>query len=76
MGQPPDVYEAVEIGKLRAGDTVLIDGTLKTICRNDIKRGFCGVTLWGDSHRLGRDKITRVTFGAEIARQRQGLKPA
>jgi ribosomal protein L19 len=67
---PKDLHEKVHISTIRAGDTVMIDGQLKTVGKKDIRRNnFTGVTLWGDSHKLGRDPITRVIFGAEIARQ-------
>ena len=41
------------IDLIRPGDTVEIDGQLKTVCPNNIKRGFMGTTLWGDSYKLG-----------------------
>ena len=41
------------IDLIRPGDTVEIDGQLKTVCPNNIKRGFIGTTLWGDSYKLG-----------------------
>lgn len=47
---------------IRPGDTVLIDGQLKTISPSSIKRGFMGTTLWGDSFRLGTVPVQRVTF--------------
>jgi hypothetical protein len=54
--------EFVYITCINAGDTVLIDGIMKTVCKCDIKVGFMGRTLFGDSHRLGLDKIEKVTF--------------
>ena len=50
------------IDLIRPGDTVLIDGHLKTVCSNDLKRGFVGTTLWGDSYKLGTVPVQRVTF--------------
>lgn len=42
------------INMIRAGDTVLHNGKLRTVCNSDIKfRGFMGTTLFGDSYRLG-----------------------
>jgi len=65
-----DQYEQVSVDRIKAGDTVLIDGVHKTVCRKDLGHdGLLGPTLWGDSHRAGHDKITRITFGAEIARR-------
>ncbi|MBX8556999.1 hypothetical protein K5D56_25470 [Pseudomonas cichorii] len=49
-------YETVEshIDMIRAGNTVLHNGELRTVCKSDIKRGgFMGTTLFGDSYRLG-----------------------
>lgn len=66
-----DRHELVAVSDLRAGDTVLMAGVLKTVCRKDLGRDWLlGTTLWGDSRRAGRNLITRVTFGAEIERGR------
>lgn len=66
----PDLYEQVHVNDIRPGDTVVIDGTLKTVCQKDIRTGgFCGATLFGDSHRLGTAPVTRVIFSAELARR-------
>ncbi|MCG7628404.1 hypothetical protein MHM88_11355 [Epibacterium sp. MM17-32] len=71
MDLPPDKTEQVTLGHLRAGDTVLLAGVLRTVCKKDLGRDeLLGTTLWGDSHRAGRDTITRVTFGAQVARER------
>lgn len=65
-----DLHEEVSVGRIKAGDTVLIDGTLRTVCQKDLGRGdLLGPTLWGDSYRSGLDKVTRVTFGAELERR-------
>ena len=50
------------IDLIRSGDTVLVDGHLKTVCPNDLKRGFMGTTLWGDSYKLGTVPVQRATF--------------
>ena len=43
------------VSDIRAGDTVLIDGHLKTISKINIKRdSFMGTTLFGDSYNCGR----------------------
>ncbi|QFR55887.1 hypothetical protein JC221_241 [Yersinia phage JC221] len=48
---------------IRPGDTVIIDGVMKTVCRNNIKRDpFLGVTLFGDSFNMGRTQIKKVIF--------------
>ncbi|QNV69380.1 hypothetical protein F7661_28080 (plasmid) [Pseudomonas sp. CFA] len=49
-------YDTVNthINTVRAGDTVLHNGELRTVCNSDIKRrGFMGTTLFGDSYRSG-----------------------
>lgn len=48
------------ISEIRAGDTVMIDGQMRTVSNNDIRRGFLGVTLFGDSYRLGTVPVQRV----------------
>ena len=53
------------INLIHPGDTVLIDGHLKTVSPNDLKRGFVGTTLWGDSYKLGTVHVQRVTFGTK-----------
>ena len=51
------------IRDIRPGDTVIIDGVMKTVCRNNIKRDpFLGVTLFGDSFNMGRTQIKKVIF--------------
>jgi hypothetical protein len=48
----------INILDVRAGDTVVIGGELKTVCKKDIARSFAGVTLFGDSYRLGTLQVT------------------
>lgn len=65
-----DHHDDVSVSRIKAGDTVLIDGVHKTVCEKDLGwDDLLGATLWGDSYRAGLDKVTRVTFGAEIARR-------
>lgn len=66
-----DRFEKVTVDQLRAGDTVVIDGIHKTVCAKDLGRDeLLGATLWGDSYKSGHDTVTRVTYAAEIMRQR------
>ena len=44
---------ATHIDNIRAGSTVLHEGLVRTVCRGDIKSGFCGTSLFGDSYRMG-----------------------
>jgi len=50
----------VHITAIKPGDTVLHHGELRTVCRDDLKSGFMGVTLFGDSYVLGRVPVVRV----------------
>lgn len=54
------IREPVHIDTIRAGDTVEINGILKTVCPGDIKSGFMGTTLFGDSYRLGAVPVIKV----------------
>ena len=44
---------AIHISLIRNGDTIIHNGVLKTVCNKDIKSGFCGITIFGDSFRMG-----------------------
>ena len=60
------------ISLIRNGDTAEVDGSLKTVSRGDIKRGFMGITLWGDSYRLGTIPVQRaIVHAADIRAMRQ-----
>lgn len=50
------------IDLIHPGDTVEIDGQLKTVSPNNIKRGFMGTTLWGDSYKLGTTPVRRAVI--------------
>lgn len=51
------------ISDIRPGDTVIHNGVMRTVCRNNINRDpFLGVTLFGDSYNMGRNKIKKVIF--------------
>ncbi|AET42334.1 hypothetical protein DSS3P1_03 [Ruegeria phage DSS3-P1] len=66
----PDRFEKIHIDAVRPGDVVLIDGVARTVCLSDLRQSvFMGRTLFGDSFRLGRVPVVRVTPGAEIARR-------
>lgn len=62
--------EPCHIDEIRRGDTVLHNGQLVTVGKENLKRGgFMGTTLMGDSYRSGLDPVIRVTF------QTQGARP-
>ncbi len=49
-----------DINNIKAGDTVMIDGQLRTVGKNNIKYGgFMGTSLFGDSSKR---TITKVLF--------------
>lgn len=47
---------------IQIGDTILCkDGILRTVCRNNITNvGFMGLCLFGDSYRVGYEKVKKV----------------
>ena len=54
-------FDLVNVSEIVAGDTILhTDGMLRTVCKKDIKTGFMGVTLFGDSYRLGTILVKRI----------------
>lgn len=61
--------EQVHVALIRPGDSVLFDGKMRTVCPSNIHRDdFMGVTLWGDSFRLGTVPVLR----AVMTRQEEG----
>lgn len=53
----------VHISDIKYGDTVIHKGEMKTVGKKDIKHGgFEGSTLFGDSYKSGKDKVTLVLF--------------
>lgn len=53
----------VHISQIRVGDTVQVEGLLKTVGRSNLKfGGFCGTTLWGDSYRSGTLLVPRAVI--------------
>lgn len=49
------------IDQIKVGDVVEIDGVLKTVGKNNLKRGgFCGTTLWGDSYMGGHTLVRKA----------------
>ncbi len=55
------------ISEIKAGDTVMIDGKMRTVCRNNIKRDFDGLKLFGDSFRLGSKAVEKVVIFRAVA---------
>ncbi len=51
------------ISLIRPGDVVEVDGTQRTVCPANLKRGgFMGTTLWGDSYRCGTVPVQRAVM--------------
>ena len=49
----------VHITTIVVGDAIKCsDGHTRTVCKKDIKKSFCGVSIFGDSFRGGRDLVT------------------
>ena len=58
-------YETIEvhISDIRVGDTIIENGHLVTIGRNNIKRGqFFGLTVRGDSYNLGARPVLKAVI--------------
>lgn len=46
------------ISTIKAGDTVVHNNVLRTVCKNDIRRSeFFGTSLFGDSYNMGRRDV-------------------
>lgn len=55
--------EHVQISTIKAGDTVMHRGVLKTVCRNNLGMdSFMGITLFGDCYKMGRKLVQRVNI--------------
>lgn len=54
--------EEVHISTIQAGDTILhTDGLIKTVCNVNIRHSsFMGITLFGNSYRLGNVLVKRL----------------
>ena len=51
----------VHISTIKHGDTILhADGKIRTVSNSNIKNGFCGITLFGDSYRSGTRLVTKI----------------
>ena len=51
----------VHISTIKGGATILhTDNKITTVCNNNIKRGFCGITLFGDPYRSGTILVKKI----------------
>lgn len=58
------VREVVHASEVRVGDTVEIEGVLRTVCESNIKYSIMGISIFGMTRfpRTGYQKVTRVRF--------------
>lgn len=55
--------DEVNIAYIRPGDTVLRDEHLVTVCAHNLERDpFLGLTLLGDTYRLGHAPVQRASI--------------
>lgn len=54
----------VHISEIRPGDTILhTDGEIRTVCGKNITRDpFMGISLFGDSYRLGTIQVKKLNY--------------
>jgi len=54
----------VHLSTIKWGDTVVCkDGHTRTVGKKDIIHGgFFGSTLWGDSYKMNKEKIEKVSY--------------
>jgi hypothetical protein len=54
--------ENVHISRIKCGDTILhVDGCIRTVCKRNIRKNtFMGISLFGDSYKLGTQKVKRI----------------
>lgn len=53
--------QLTHISKIKPGDTVMHNGEIKTVGRDNIKTGgLFGITLFGDSYRAGIQLVQKV----------------
>ena len=52
-------YSPTHISLIRPYDIVLHNNKEENVCSKDIKKGFMGITLFGDSYRLGTIKVMK-----------------
>lgn len=52
----------VHISEIKSGDTILHEGKMQTVCNSNIKHGFMGISIFGDSYNLGNKLVTKIIF--------------
>ena len=47
--------------EIKSGDTILCeDGEIRTVCNSNITIGFTGMCIFGNSYKLGYEKVKKV----------------
>lgn len=55
--------EEIDKHLVRAGDTIMFNGTEKTVCKKDITYcQFMGKSIFGYNFRSGYEKVRRVVY--------------
>lgn len=65
MGLTKENYtiEEVHISRIKAGDTIMHNDIMHTVCPKNIKQdSFWGTSIFGDSYHSGYKKVKRITF--------------
>lgn len=56
------IVEKVHISQISPGDTVIHNGQIKTVCKNNIIYcSFMGTSLWGDCYHSRYKLVERIT---------------
>lgn len=60
---------------IKVGDTILCsDGIMRTVSKNNITNGFCGICIFGDSYQLGQKPVKKVIIKRAIIRIVEGKR--
>lgn len=55
------IIEKVHISTIKNGDMILhLDGNIRTVNNCNIKIGFLGLTIFGDSYKLGTVLVSKL----------------
>ena len=55
------IIEKVHISTIKNGDMILhLDGNIRTVNNCNIKTGFLGLTIFGDSYKLGTVLVSKL----------------
>lgn len=54
--------EFVHRSMIQPGDCIVVDGAMKTVSKGGIRPGFMGVTIFGDSFKMGTVQVERCLF--------------